>query len=92
MTNIHAHTSIFNLFIVDNFTHMIHSYDMSGKLSGFKKHTWFAHGGRRNFYFDSWHVKALSKGRKKIITKWSLKSLLSSRKYGEQMFAKNLLY
>lgn len=71
-----------------NFIHMIHSQDMSWKLSGFQKHTWFAHGCHRDFYFDSWHVKASLESRKKIITKWPLKSSLSSRKHGEQMSKK----
>lgn len=87
MTNIFAQTWIFE-FITDNFAHMIHSYDVSGKLSGFKQHTWFAHCCHSDFYFDSWHVKASLEGRKKIITKWPLKSSLSSRKHGEQLSAK----
>lgn len=46
---------------------MIHSHDMSGKLSGFKKHIWFAHDCDGDFYIDSWHVKASLESREKII-------------------------
>ena len=69
---------------MDNFTHMIQSQDMSEKLSEFKKDTWFAHGGHRDFYFDLWNVKTSLKSRKKISTKWPLKPSLSSRKHNEQ--------